>query len=276
MFTSPLIAALFATSAQAATLSICDTGCDHDSLADAVADAVDGDVIELSEGDWPASDLDVEVDLTFQVAAGDEGLVGIEGDNTAAATIWIRDDAVVEFIGIDFFGSEAGSAVVNLSTVTFTDCLFTANDTDFAVFYNLGTMTLQDTQVSGNTAQSLAGAILNEGDLDIIDSDIINNSVAEGGTAPGAILSEGSVVVRIKRSRVADNVGGVGAITADGSDVRLTRATVTDNHGTSKTGGAYLKGAATLNLWTGSTLSGNTSDTTTEQCQEASGSSGCP
>ena len=153
------------------------------------------------------------------------------------------------------FGSNdkdvGGGAILNLGKVTLEDCVLVDNVgstelTPGGAIHTRGEMTILRCDISGNSARPVAGAILNSGDLSIVDSILSENRswtelyeyYVEAG---GAILSHGTLT--ITGSRFEDNhtwVSG-GAIDAEGH-VHIEASSFVDNE-------AIFGGA--IDLWSG-------------------------
>lgn len=258
---------------------VCATGCDYADLSGALADAEDGDLIEIEQGTWDFEDVTIEADVIIAADLDGTGTTVMDGSGWSETDLgewWVDADASVTISNIEFDGGGGVIRVYNEGTVTIEDALFTGND-GYAPLLNHGAMTLQDVQISGNTSSQHTAGVYTSGELDIIDSAIINNAIDGGtSTAAGGLVARDGALVRVKRSRIADNTGPVGGVQISASEVRLTRSKIVDNHGEDYAGGALLRDGAVLYLWTQSTLSSNTSDTTTAQCEALDTASTCP
>ncbi len=117
--------------------------------------------------------------------------------------------------------------------------------------YNMGTVTLTNSTLSGNSAVSGGGiAMTASGTLTLSNSTISGNSALDGGgiASYGAVLS-------ITRSMLSNNSATNGAgILNSGGLLALTQSTLLHNSATSGGGGIFNTGTVTL---TNTTLSGN-------------------
>jgi len=117
--------------------------------------------------------------------------------------------------------------------------------------FNRGTLTLNDSTVSGNTAVVNGGGIRAYGEVTLNGSTVSGNTTNLNG---GGIYANGEVT--LNGSTVSGNTTERegGGIRADGG-VTLTNSTVSDNTAGSGGGGIFANGGVTL---TNSTVSGNT------------------
>jgi len=145
--------------------------------------------------------------------------------------------------------------------------------------HNSGTMTLNNTTVSGNTASSYGGGIGNDGTLTLNNSSVsgntangagggiynlgtltLNNSSVSGNTANGAGGGIYNVsTLTLNNSTISGNManGAGGGIDNDFGTATLNNSTVSGNTANGAGGGIYNGNTATLN---NSTVSGNTAN----------------
>ena len=264
-----LALSLLAQTASADTITVCTTGCDHDDIGDAVADAVDGDVLELERRTWSVDGLYLYDSISLVADPDGEGDVTLD----LSGKIYVDDSATVSLDELYITGTVTWAAVHNTGTLSMTDCVVSGVDAGWMPIFNSGTMSLSDSSVVDNTAD-VAGGIFSSGDLDVIDSKILRNTATGADDLmTGGLICGYDAVVRLKRSRVADNEGGIGGLYAhSGCEVRMTRSKVTSNHGYDNTGGVMLRSGAQLYVWTNSSVAGNTSDVTADQIEADSDS----
>jgi len=118
--------------------------------------------------------------------------------------------------------SAFGGGVVNMGTLTLVDSVVRGNssDGDAGGILNLGTLTLMNSTVSGNTAgpAGLGGGILNEATLTVTNSTISGNSANDG--VGGGIVSRG--MLDISSSTIVNNSanGGGGGVAVFQANVK--------------------------------------------------------
>jgi hypothetical protein len=125
--------------------------------------------------------------------------------------------------------------------------------------FNLGTASLIDTTVSGNSAPLQGSGIENRGQLRVINSRITNNTTAQGlggGLENHSIvdLPTATVTVKLNRSAVTHKaaggpIGGLGGriVIANAGSLTLRSSPVTANTASTGGGGIYVfTGSASL------------------------------
>jgi predicted outer membrane repeat protein len=200
--------------------------------------------------------LDGEGNLT--IAAGRENRV-LSLPRGATATL----DGITISRGHVVDGNGGGIAMSG--TLTLNNSTITGNTAENAPghlrgrgggIYNEGTLTLNNSTVAGNTAVTLdrgghGGGIYNEGTV------VLTGSAVEGNTATpsgGGIYSNGTMVLiesRVSENTAEDSGGGI----FDLGDMAISNSTVDGNSATDSGGGISSGGAFSLN---DSTVSGNT------------------
>lgn len=157
------------------------------------------------------------------------------------------------------YGSGGGGGIVNFGTLTLNSTTVSGNTAvgAFSVgggIINEGTLTLNDSTVSDNAAENEGGGIFNNGLLTLNSSTVSRNTARYSG---GGIFAHGSMT--LNSSTVRDNIsdGSGGGIVNNGS-VSLNNSTISGNRSTSHGafgGGILNDGTLTLS---NSTISGNT------------------
>lgn len=123
--------------------------------------------------------------------------------------------------------------------------------------FNAGTLTVNNSTISGNTVEYEGGGIYNRGDLSIINSTISGNStdlftVGYGG----GIRNFTSGDLSITNSTISDNTAIVGGgIYIDNNTVMVTNSTISGNTATNDGGGIYADDDLSI---INSTISNNT------------------
>lgn len=240
---------------QAATFTVCASGCTFTTLAAAIAGAASGDTINVSSGSYIGVGLVVDKNLTI-AGAGATSTIVQASDQEGFAT-----DRV--------FVINPGVTVV-IRAMVIRHGNRTAAPAYGGGIYNQGTLTLNNVTVSGNHAtgtnagasgaEGFGGGIFNAGTLTLNNSTVSNNTATGGDTDGsgdigsggqgngGGIYNEGTLT--IVNASVNDNL-------AVGGDAR--GATGTNPSGWGKGAGIYTTGSGQVTL-TDCTMSGNTAD----------------
>lgn len=166
--------------------------------------------------------------------------------------------------------------VVAISGLTLTGAKSSGTFREGGGLFNRESLTITDSVITGNVAESDGGGIYNLGTLDIARSTISNNTAAHPG---GGIASWGSGSVTVNQSNVSGNTSGAeggglsgssplnviqstisgnaarngGGISSSGV-ITVTQSTISDNRATNIGGGIDSRGVTTV---TQSTISGN-------------------
>jgi hypothetical protein len=168
-------------------------------------------------------------------------------------------------------GNGGGLAVAKNSVALLTGCAIRLNQAagNSAGIRNLGTLTLTDCEITGNTAR-FGGGIQN-GDLDLssggsfpdplpgdltLDNTIVSDNNAETGTG---IYNYAGTVRLNNGSQVTINPASFyGGGIANGATLIVDDSTVSGNTANSQAGGIYNYPGATATLQNGSSVTGNT------------------
>ncbi len=160
--------------------------------------------------------------------------------------------------GISSGGGLSGGGVENLGTLTLTQSTVSGNSADRygGGLRNAGTLTLTHSTVSGNSAP-FGGGVYSTGTATLTHSTVSGNSAAGGccGGRGGGILTLGGTLT-LTNSTVSGNStdGQGGGLSHAGATLSLTNSTVSGNSAGSYGGG--IRNVSTLTL-THSTVSGN-------------------
>jgi hypothetical protein len=205
-----------ATTASAATWTVCPAGCDSNSIQGAIQSAAAGDVIELL-----ASAPYIEPDIIVNQSVVIQGLADMGGGTIrAAATRGTAASRVLSVLPgvflelrdltIEFGNDEDGGGIHNQGNLLLTRTQLHANDADQdggGLFNDLGaSAVIRDSELVDNTAVSLGGAVFNEGYLRVEDSRMSANETDSYG---GAVFSRIGGL-SLNRVVVANNVAGFG------------------------------------------------------------------
>ncbi len=167
-------------------------------------------------------------------------------------------------------GFGVGGAVINDGTVSIQNSKISGNTGDGGAggIYNAGTMTIQNSTVSGNKISGDYGAgagILNIGTMTIQNSTISGNKLSGEYGAGGGILNDGDLTIEnstISGNSVAAVLGAGGGIAHYSGTLVIRNSTITGN----KTSGVLGVGAGVANEGTltieNSTISKNNAGST--------------
>jgi hypothetical protein len=169
-----------------------------------------------------------------------------------------RDPAAAQFR--IFIINSGVTATISGLTMSGGDIVINGGFFDFSggAILNLGTLTVSNSVVSGNSARN-GGGICNTNALTVTNS-LISGNVTSGGDAGGILsFSFGNpVILSITNSTIAGNsgdLGGGGVVASSGGTATIASSTLSGNSATSGNGGGIANnGMLTV---TNSTLSGN-------------------
>jgi hypothetical protein len=253
---SAVLALAVAGSAQAATLRVCSSGCQYMTISGALAAATSGDRIAIGPGSYEGG-FTIERDISLLGAGSGETTIAGGGPVVtvnAGVSATIRDVTIT--------GGDAGG-ILNVGTLTLRDSIVSGNtaSTQGGGISNAGgTLTLRDSMVSGNTTQDDGGGIFNDaGTLTLKGSTVTGNTAHGDG---GGIVSLGSVaVLSLMDSTVSGNTAQTsdgGGITNLGASAVLKNSTVSGNTAGGNGGGIANRGTGSVLALIGSTVTGNT------------------
>jgi hypothetical protein len=223
-------------------VTVCPSGCDYAMIQDAINAAPRRAIIIVAAGTYAG----------FSIPGTNSALTNVTLLGAGAATTTISGA-----------GEPDGSPVVaNLGvSVRIRDVTITGSDTDPVVagsgILNNGTLTLDNTTVSGNSSMFGAGGISNAGTLTLKDSTVTDND-SNGGDCGGGIDNSGTLT--LKDSTVSHNDssrgsgGGICNETRSTATVTMKDSTVSGNSSMFGAGGISNAGTLTVK---GSTVSDN-------------------
>ena len=209
------------------------------SLRQAIIDAKPGDTIDFSvTGKIILTGGELTIDNNLNIIGPGAANLTISGNNNSRV-----------------FNITAGT--VTISGVTISDGLAKSNIG--GGIYNQGTLALEGSIVSGNTATVSGGGIYNEnGSVTLTNCSVSNNTTAEA-SGGGIANSKGNLT--LINSTVSDNTGHyAGGINNYHGTTTLQWSTVSDNSAGNGGGGGICNTDGGLIL-TNSTVSGNTAGT---------------
>jgi len=146
-----------------------------------------------------------------------------------------------------------GVSVSPSGSVTIADLVFKSS-----YLYNFGTLTLNNSTVSGNSISGNGGGIYNGGTLTLINSTVSGNTSYFSG---GGIYNEATGTLTLNNSTVSGNLADTGGgISNDGGTLRLINNTISDNIARGPGGGILNGGAGAQMEMIFCTIYGNTSN----------------
>lgn len=174
---------------QAATITVCASGCDQTDVQAAIDIASPGDTVQIDGGVYPAN-LTIAKDITLQGQSAEQTILDGQQKGTVVnistvSTVELRGLTVRNgAVGIGDAG-RFGGGIYNKGNLTIADCIVTDNHLNL---FGL----------------DFGGGIANDGNMDIVRSTISNNSAAYGG----AIWASG-LNTYIRYSAIINNQSGV-------------------------------------------------------------------
>ncbi|MEL7117818.1 MAG: T9SS type A sorting domain-containing protein [Bacteroidota bacterium] len=230
---------------QAQDLTVCASGCDHSTVAAAIASALNGDIIEIQDAVHTEDNIIINKNITIQGQGRSSTIL------QAASSVALSDDGIFD-IGPGYMVTLQNMTLQNgnaISTGT------SSEENGGAIRLEMsGTslITLNNLLITNCEADNDGGAILqfgNSGTLNITECIISGNSVARIGGA--CILASSGSNVTLTRCSFLNNSAGVhsGAILTAGSssDIDFINCTIAGNSGgTLSTGSSVLSGGMSI------------------------------
>lgn len=218
------------------------TGAPFCTLAAAIASSVSGDRIEVAAGTY-AETVSVNQDITIYGSSGGQTI--IDG-NGKGPVFDLFGDVTLERLTITggsqmIFGG--GGGIRSSGNAQVTDSLVTANSGagGGGIKQEGGTLEILRTEISNNTSDAVnvaggAGIWTSAGDLEIFDSRIINNHNLHTGSPGGGVKFNGGVALLVRTTidsnTSLNNYGGI-----LGSSLTLVDSTVSNNEAAFSPGG---------------------------------------
>jgi len=146
---------------------------------------------------------------------------------------------------------EFGVDVSPIGSVTIADLEFKSS-----LLYNIGTLTLNNSTISGNSTSSNGGGIDNIGTL------TLNNSTVSGNTSylsGGGIFNDATGILTLNNSTVSGNLADSGGGISNGGTLTVINSTISDNIAERSGGGILNGGASAQTEMIFCTIYGNTS-----------------
>ncbi|EDM80565.1 Polymorphic membrane protein [Plesiocystis pacifica SIR-1] len=157
-----LVSLLGARQAQAATATVCASGCDYTSIQTAVTAAAPGDTLELENGETFVESVTVDKDL--RIRGRWNAPVVLDGDGAdATLTVLTGATVTVDHVAITGADGTAGVVVNTGAVLKLRHSVVTSNVATYGGVLNMGTLMLRwNTLVSLNHSTSdFAGGINN-------------------------------------------------------------------------------------------------------------------
>ncbi len=257
--------------AQAAPVSVCESGCDFATVSAAVAapSTVSGDVITVAAGTYFESTIQlVEKSLTIQGAGS--GVTILDGSTAGFRVMNLWGATTVELSGLTITGGDAGASMgggVSLApsggsappTVIMTDVEIIGNSSNThggGIENNGATLTLDSSDVINNTGGGNGGGIYNYngGTVTVTDTAVSGNTAAQGGGIHGF---GGSLTIENATLSANTSTGGGGAISISDATTSATIVGTTIDGNRAVTGGGGVSASAGTMMIGESTVSNN-------------------
>jgi len=231
-------------SIQAATLTVCASGCDHTTITAAIAAATAGDIIDIQDATHTEAGITVDKDLTIQGQGQTTTTVQAAATQAAATdrVFTVNAGLVVTFQNFTIqngnLASGSGGGVYIISDAS----------TNVSFINVIVTNSRADAGFGGGVSTQVGSA----GTITFIDCVISNNNAHAGG----GIYNRSATILTLTRCTVSGNTaastgGGIYTWSA-GSVVKLINCTVSDNtagtSGSSFGGGIYLNAATSYHF----------------------------
>jgi hypothetical protein len=194
---------------QAATITVCDSGCDQAGVQAAIDVANPGDTVQLDSGIYHVN-LNIDKNVILQGQGAGQTL--LDGSR----------------IGYVVFINQSG--IVELNNLTIQNGTTPADSGTGGGIYNRGKLKIAKCIIKDNAATKYTGGgggILNEGDLNIQYTTLSENTARYTG---GAISNYGNL--NIQHTIISGNTSTVGAGTAianTGGNVQITYSAIVNN-----------------------------------------------
>ena len=215
------------------------------------------------------------IDASTVVGTGTAGTVTINGLGASSLIISgdngdtnrnfnlfnINSGGNLSISGVTVSGAKTsgnGAAFNNSGTLTVANSNISGNSANFGGgIYNQSTLTVSNSTLSGNSATSDGGGIFNDGTLTVTNSTLSSNSATSDG---GGIFNHSFSTITVTNSTLSGNsanTSGGGIFNHSFSTITVTNSTLSGNSANFG-GGIYNQGTLTV---TNSTLSGNSANT---------------
>ena len=270
-----VVASLLPITADAATITVCPSGCDETSIKTAVANATPGDTVLISPGTYTESgDIDVDKSLTIQGSGVGSTMVQTTGAFPVFTVSSTAPHGLVVLSGMTISGADNPSAdgggiwISTGGSVEIGNCEISGNTANrggglfVAHTGNSLNLILDSVTIEGNEAMSDGGGLYSEAGETTITIDSSSISQNTSGSEGGGVFFAGtpSSTLEITDTELDNNTCsdyGAGISIAAGV-VTIERSVVSNNSGSFVGGGVYASGGVTT--ISSSLIAGNNSD----------------
>ncbi len=169
LFLSPFIRV------QAATLTVCASGCDFSDVQAAIHAAQPGDTVQIGSGEFPAN-LIISKNITLQGQGADQTIL-FGGKATYESVVTVSHGYIVELHKLAIkggFSSTVGGGINNQGVLKLVDCSILQNTAGLfgGAIFNANDLIVENCDIQGNEAFGLGSAIYNEKTVRILKSAI--------------------------------------------------------------------------------------------------------
>src|SRR5882757_7737919 len=215
------------------------------SLRDALAAAVDGDIIDATGISGTILLTSGELQITHAITINGPGAGSLAVDGNATFRVFDNLTSGASISGFSItngsapgeFGGGVFNEGGNSATLRLSDCIVSGNSADFGggIFNLNGALTVNNCTISGNGAAFSGGGIVNSGSGAAATLTITNSTISDN-------------------SATANDGGGIlnGAAGSALASVIVSNSTLSDNSATANGGGIYNQGNAQFQV--GSTV----------------------
>ena len=266
------------------------SGTGYASLAEAIASAGDGAIVEVCDGLHTVTGIEVAVDLTLRSFSGDRQAAILDGGDQSSVfvvnggALTLQSLTVRRGSGTPSYNPQGGGVRVLSGALVAEDCVFSEHGGAYgAAIHALGEVTLIDSEFVDNHADSEGGALWVDGGpitienttflqntayvggaLCAFDADLtISGSHFEGNAAgwwSGAIYSFESqvhIIDTVARDNTAQFGGAIAVESVLPELIALEGVELSDNIATTSGGALMAYGAMSVEADTATVLSGN-------------------
>jgi hypothetical protein len=214
------------------TVTVCASGCDYSTLAQALAAAGNGWTIKIAAGSYEG---EVTIGANVALLGAGPGLTTITGPDvhdceTAPPLVTVNASTTAEIKALTLSGgcsSSDASMINNSGTLTLRNTAVTNGSGEGPAIFNTGALSIIGSSVFGNQANAINNDTT--GVLTVKDS-LISDNEASNAFFGGGIENEGTAT--IDGSTISGNGAfvGAGGIFNDGGTMTLNDSTVSNNN----------------------------------------------
>ena len=268
---------------QAATISVCASGCDQTTITAAIAAATAGDIIDIQDATHTEAGITIDKNLTIQGQGQTTTIVQAAATQAAATdrVFTINTGLTVTFQNLTIQnGNTTGlldggglyincnnSTNITFTNVTITNCRADDDGGGMYISGSAATVTMTNCVISNNEANATAshpdgGGIFNTGATTFTLTRCTITGNTAGSTAGGIVNNTSGSTAKFINCTIANNTAGLGASASSGilgGGLRLEQGNVyeiinctivgnTMVNGASRQGGGICHRSGTLNL----------------------------